>query len=496
MQRKLIYRPGTKENECPLGYLVRLAEGNGFRHLGLLLAYAGLGWKNSRAPIRKILEGEFDVEEILHCVGIDNYSSIHRSQALWEKSRTRNIFVKHPKLCPYCVAEDGYCKYSWSFLPVIACATHNILLVDTRVKDGARLSWYRGSMLAIGEVGFVENSDAKVAKRTALDISNYFESLIKLNPSTQRVSPVLVGLDLHEAWSLIYFIAHYHLRLKGVRFQPLQHTNLEMAEVLSDTWTFIRNWPDSFYQMLSQYIDTPMSKRGSAGVNKHFRDISEQLHREGCNKGIQRIKSEFDRYIEAYWPGALNAQDYARIDVSLDSRSIITKKEAARILTCRPERISKLASSKKLTVVIFKGKVHYHRAEVIAYASMVSNNWTMAEAYKRLDISRFQLKQILDANIIATLQVPDRYNRDWIIDRQSCENLVADLISMARRNVDSNQGLSLDGIQRQGYAIPNLLRAMLAGRVTYSALSHSEKPLSLKRFDRFVVADLLSDQCH
>jgi len=488
MQRKLIYRPVINKYECPLGYLVRLAEGNGFRHLGLFLAYAGLGWKNNRAPIRKILEGEFDLEGILRSVGIDKFSPMARAKVFSEKSKTRNIFVKHPKICPYCIEENGYCWGSWSFLPVVACDKHNILLVDTRVNDDTRLSWYRKSILSIGEGQFIKNGDARVAQRTALDISKYFEGLIKEKPSFQGVSPVLVGMNLHEAWSLIYFIAHYHLRLKGDRFQPLQDNNLELAAVLSDVWLLLKNWPDSFYQMLSQYIDAPMSKRGSAGINKHFRDISEQLYRDGNNKGIQRIKAEFDRYIEAYWPSALNIQDYSRINVSLDSRSIITKKEAAKILRCRPERISKLVSSKRLTVVIFKGKTHYQREEVVAYASMVSNNWTMAEASEQLDISRFQLKKILDEKMIATWQEPDQYNRDWIIDRQSCENLVADLISRACQSVNSNKGSSLGGIQRQGYAIPDLLRAMLAGRVTYSVQPHSDKPLSLKRFDQFLIS--------
>lgn len=488
MQRKLIYRPVINKYECPLGYLVRLSEGNGFRHLGLLLAHAGLGWKNNRAPVRKILEGEFELGGILRSVGIDNFALTPRLQSSHKISKTRNIFVKHPKLCPYCVEEDGYCKYSWSFLPVIACSKHNVLLVDTSSNHEARLSWYRGSILSIGEDGNVTNADAKSAQKKVLDISMYFEGLIKSQFTVRSMNPVLVGLDLHEAWSLTYFIAHYHLRLKGKQFQPLQYSNLELAAILSDVWSLLKNWPDSFYQMLSQYIDTPMSKRGSAGINKHFRDISEQLHRDGNNKGIQRIKAEFDRYIEAYWPGALNTQNYSRINVSLDSRSIITKKEAARILSCRPERISKLVSSNRLTVVIFKGKAHYQRDEVVAYANMVADNWTMSEASEQLDISRFQMKQILDEKIVGSIQEPDQYNRDWIIDRDSCESLIEDLINKARRGVNSDNGVSLDGIQRQGYAIPDLLKAMLAGRVTYCEQLHSDKPLSLKRFGQFLIS--------
>ncbi|VUD62072.1 hypothetical protein TDB9533_02963 [Thalassocella blandensis] len=231
--------------------------------------------------------------EEIHGVGISNFSSMYSAQALWEKSKTRYIFVKHPILCPYCIEEDGYCKYSWSFLPVIACTKHSILLIDTSANHDARISWYRGSILSIDEERVVTKGDARRAQKKVLEISRHFEALIKSQSSVNSVNSVLNGLNLKVAWSLVYFIAHYHLRLEGQRFQPLQYTNLELAVVLFDVWSLLKNWPDSFYQMLSQYIDTPMSKRGPAGINKHFRDITEQLHRDGNNKGIQRIKTEF-----------------------------------------------------------------------------------------------------------------------------------------------------------------------------------------------------------
>lgn len=491
MQRKLIYRPVINKYECPLGYLVRLAEGNGFRHLGLLLAYAGLGWKNNRAPIRKILEGEFDLKVILRSLGVSNFSSMHSAQALWEKSKTRNIFVKHPKLCPYCIEEDGYCTYSWSFLPVIACTKHSMLLVDTSANYDARLSWYRGSILSIGEDGAVTSGDAKVAQKKVLDISRYFEGLIKRKPSFQGVSPVLVGMNLHEAWSLIYFIAHYHLRLKGDRFQPLQYTNMELASVLSDVWTLLKKWPDSFYQMLSQYIDAPMSKRGSAGINKHFRDISEQLHRDGNNKGIQRIKAEFDRYIEAYWPGALNTQNYSRINVSLDSRSIITKKEAAHILGSRLERIDKLVQQGRITPVVFKGKAQFQRGQVEALAHKMSSNWTMAETCDVLEVTRYQLKQLLDAGVIPVLQKPDSLNRDWIVDKQGCLALISVLRGNARKSEPPQGAKSLAGIQRQGYSIVQLVLAMQSGELQYSSVSEVDGASSLKQFTSICITKRL-----
>ena len=270
-------------------------------------------------------------------------------------------------------------------------------------------------------------------------------------------------------------------------FTPSRIQNNELGEVYEQVWEVLRNWPDSFYELLSQYVDQPMSNKGLGGINKHFRDLYERLHRQKENQGVARIKAEFDRYIERYWPGVLESNRFKRIQLDPTSRNIITKKYAASILGSRGERIDKFVLQGRLSLIIFKGKGHYKRDQVEALANEISSNWTMAEACEALKLTRYQLKQLLDENLISALQKPNSLNRDWVIDKAQCLELIDRLVKKARRTEHSSAVVSKAGIQRKGYSIVQLVLAMLHGEVEFSIDSSINHVFSFKRFTEFRV---------
>ena len=244
---------------------------------------------------------------------------------------------------------------------------------------------------------------------------------------------MLIGLEVRVALILVHFVMHYKSRLTTGSFRPLALPNDELAHAYGEAWQMLHDWPDSFYSLLSQYIENPMSVRGQSGVNKHFRDLYERLYRQRENRGIGRIKVEFDQYIEEYWPGVLDPERINRIRLTSRSRNVVSKKEAARILGSRIERVDKLVQQGRITPVIFGGKSCYLRDQVEALANEISSNWTMAQACAALELTRYQLKQLLDAAVIPVKQKPDSLNRDWLVDRLACLSLIGKLRKKARR---------------------------------------------------------------
>lgn len=298
---------------------------------------------------------------------------------------------------------------------------------------------------------------------------------------------VLMGLDFREMLSLMHFLAHYQVRLLGGAFNPAALKNDELANVYKKVWEILQAWPDGFYSLLSQYIDRPMSGRGQSGLNKHFRDMHERLYRQNENQGIARIKIEFDRYIEEYWPGVLEMRQITRIQLVSESRNVVSKKDAANILGSRPERIDKLVQQGRITRVVFKGKAHYLRDQLETLAKEISSNWTMTEACKALSVSRYQLKQLLDAGVLPALQRPDYLNRDWVVDKLGCLSLISSLRSNARKAEKPSGSLSIEGIQRQGYSIVQLIVAMQTGEIGYGVEENMGGPASLKQFTYFKI---------
>ena len=485
----LLSRPPIISEECLVSYFIRLSEQNGFKHIGHLLRYAGLNWKNNRAPIYQILCGEYDTASLLVTLGLSEYqskiASVYRS--FQRVTDTPYIVVKSPRVCPECLEELGYCKYQWALLPVIACSRQKSILVDQSRATGKKLGWYRQHLNRFDGGDDPITATGMHVPSSSIQQSLYVEALLAGKQPNSSIPVVLLGLEFREVLTLIHFIAHYQARLLAGSFKPAALQCYELAHVYENVWQTLQDWPDSFYSLLSQYVDRPMSMKGQTGLNKHFRDLYERLHRQQENRGIGRIKAEFDRYIEEYWPGVLEPERISRIQLASATRNIISKKEAARILGSRFERIDKLVQQGRITPVVFKGKAHYLRDQLEAFANEISSNWTMAEACDALQLTRYQLKQLLDAEIIHVLQKPDSLNRDWVIDKAHSVQLVEALRKRARKSAPPPGVVSMAGVQRQGYSIVQVVLAMQRGGLEYGLISDDDYPASFQQFVAFKI---------
>ena len=264
--------------------------------------------------------------------------------------------------------------------------------------------------------------------------------------------------------------------------------NKLLGEAYCNAWKVLRYWPDAFYDLLDGYKNSPMAKRGAGGVSKHFRDLSEALHRQRKNKGIELLRVEFDRYLQMRWPGHINSDKTSRINIEATSRDVITQKSAASILNCRPVLVDKYVKQKRLKVKEFKGGKYYSRVEVSALAELISSNWTMTQASSELCLSPYQLRQLLEAGVISVIQRPDELNRDWIIDKEQCRKLIVGLLKNARKRL-AQPTVSLSGIQKNGFPIVRLVESMRDGSIRYKVQVDKNKECSFKQFVEFCTVD-------
>jgi len=483
----LLARPRIQSDECLVSYLIRVSELNGFKHIGHLLHHGGLAWKNNRIPIHQIFTGEFELMPYLLALGLPK--GISQIEKTFHSFRhvvdTPYFHVKYPKVCPDCIEEFGFCKFEWSFLPSLACVKHGKMLVDVHQSTGKRLSWYRQHLNKFDGDSDVIQTPEDIAPPAAIQISQYVDALLRGSNSNAFSPAILHGLELRESLTLIHFITHYQVRLLGDSFTPTAIKNNELTQCYQKVWEMLEDWPNAFYAFLSQYIDKPMSNKGAGGLNKHFRDLYESLHRQEKNNGVARIKVEFDRYIGKYWPSVLESKRITRIQLSSLERNIITKKEVATILCCRIARVDKLVQQNKLTLAVFEGKVHFQRNQVEKFAIDMKSNWTMDEACDALQLTRYRLKQLLDAGIFRALQRPDHLNRDWVIDKLQCQKLLENLHQKARKTHPPVGALSMAGIQRQGYSTVQLVLAMQVGKLEYGRNPDITHPFSCNQFIAF-----------
>lgn len=485
---KLLIRPNRHPDECMVSYLIRISERNGFHHIGHLLQHAGLPWKNLRIPAHQIMTGEYDITPYFSQLGLDY--TYPRTADTFKSSQvphfTTKIFVKTPKICPACLADKGYSSDLWSHIAYTACIKHKLLLVDTSPKTGKRLSWYRHSLNEFGESDpFPPVKSMPKASPATLAFTRTITHLIEGRDLPKSIPAVLRGLNFAEALSLIHFIAHYQYRLfHKTLFTPASLDNLTVSHHYTQAWQTLKRWPHGFHLLLSQYIDNPMSERGQSGINKHFRDIHEKLYRQRENRGIARLRAAFDQFIEINWPNAIQTHRLTRISLSSDERPLITQKEAQRLLDCREPRIRRLIAQGKITPHNFKGKAYFNREEVGALARLYQENWSMKQAVIETELSRHQLKQLLDAGLVKALQRADSQNRDWLICKKSWQRMIGNLKKSANQN-QALQGKSLSGLQKQGFMITDVFNMLANSELSYTVKISASKPLSFKQLNNF-----------
>lgn len=301
---------------------------------------------------------------------------------------------------------------------------------------------------------------------------------------------ILNGVSFAEALSIINFLAHYQYRLfNRTLFSPASLDNLTVSHYYTQAWQALKRWPNGFHVLLGQYIDNPMSTLGKSGINKHFRDIREKLHRQRENKGIARLRAAFDQFIEINWPNAIQTSRLTRISLSSEERPLITLKEAQCLLNCRAPRINSLISQGKITLHKFKGQAYFNREEIESLAKLYESNWSMEQAVAKTELSRYQLKLLLDAGLIKALQKADHQNRDWLICKTSWEKQIR---KFQKTSTTSTllQDKTLSEIQKQGLAISDLFNLLKARQINYNFTPSSDKPISFKQSTNFKLQDM------
>jgi hypothetical protein len=488
--KRLLVRPKIHSDECVVSYLIRISHENGFHHLGHLLKYAGLPWKNLRAPTYQMITGEYQIKPYFNNLGL-HYTK-PRTAEIFETSQSPSfstkIFVKTPKVCPKCLQEQQYCPDLWSYIAYTACTKHRFLLIDSNPIDRRRLSWYRGTLDRFSDSdSFPCESQLIRASSETLALSKTMAHLVEGKKLAQSTPSILLGLNFAEALSVIHLIAHYQYRLfNKALFAPASLDNLTASHYYTEAWKALKHWPKQFHLLLSQYIDNPMSQRGQCGINKHFRDIHEKLHRQRDNKGINRLRAAFDQFIEVNWPNALQTNRLTRISLSAEERPLIGQKEAQIILGCREPRVHSLIKQRKITPHQFKGKIYFYRHDVELLVKLYEDNWTMEQAVTEIELSRYQIKQLLDAGLIKALQRADLQNRDWLIAKASWLKTMTSFKKSASSEPVHN-GISLSGIQNQGFPIADIFILIQKQKLEYNFTPKIERPNSFKQLFNFSI---------
>jgi hypothetical protein len=297
----LVYTPSPFPTESLWGFLLRVAEGNGYETPQYVLDLLKPGpSKNAVYFSYEQLAAPLAMEPSqLRHMSLGPTNGNHDEWLLMGhhcgKGFRTGMRLRHPAICVQCIQDKSHIEAFWDLKNAIACPTHKSLLVDHCPSCHAPLSWYRPGLLTCRCGGDI--SKAKTVTASTLEIG-WMEFLqqklynLPLSALENRLGFPIKKLEAIPMKEMLSIVGR--LNTLGSR-SGLGNDSGLMA---------LANWPQNYHSYLNQ-IGTRAAKQASnntIGLSAFFDDVSTTFFKTSKDKRYAGfLHDEFLRFGRTQW---------------------------------------------------------------------------------------------------------------------------------------------------------------------------------------------------
>jgi len=279
---RLVVRGTPRTGESLRGFVLRIAEANGYRGIVPLLQLARLpptfvSRTSALQNLAELFDGLVDVDD-LHARS--HWSTIERGVRYQNATISPvDINLAHPKVCPICLKESGFARLVWDLRVVITCWRHGCYLLDHCSVCRRRLTWGRKALTACtcgSDLMIQRTEDAPIS---VLEFSRRLETMLESGN---------VGLDLFPTPIRTLNALCRVVWLFGINSSETSHgqawaiskpTLVQAAEIVERGIGVLMGWPGS--------IEQPINAIRAVGSHQHQARLR-------LNHVLSRMRSVFD----------------------------------------------------------------------------------------------------------------------------------------------------------------------------------------------------------
>lgn len=503
---QLLRHPPPCADEFLPGYLLRVAEANGYDNWHWISRRAGLspsfGIKAADlAPLAQIVGARKTILNRM-CwwpVDGDERIKIHR---VGSGHLHRSALRPHdPKYCPHCLTESGHMRFWWSLAVVPACPKHRVLLLDHCPSCGKPMEWKRPETLCCPCCGSdYRKAKAPKASDRLVTLSSFFLQALGAPSGTDfsKLPEVFTGLSADLAAELVYLLGGYATGLaKGKAHRLMaKATTQQVIDVFAGAGAILLDWPNGFRGLLRQVGSRQGISATNSGLEREFGPFYKALHALR-HKDCQFLHQEFSAYIQQEWSGGFLTSKNTRLATATPgSRRFVTRAEAARLLKIRPENLIRLLDRGQLQGV--RRQMGKRQMVLIVHEGLSCAQSHVAELVtgkqigNLLGLSKGPVRAILYRNLLRPARGPgiDGYCQP-MYRRSDVEMLLGAVLGDAPPGREADDIISMESAIRKvtavGLTIADIVQEVLCGRVQVAA-QDIDQP-GLKRA-LFIAADV------
>ncbi len=136
----LIAHPAPESGESPAGYLLRLADINGYFDLAELIdESSSLGKYRLNSCMDSLSELAAQLGSVNHFELLSPKSIQHNANQV-NSLPFKPVLIRSPRICPICMAEGANIKAEWHVMQITHCEHHHEALID-HCSCGAKFTW-------------------------------------------------------------------------------------------------------------------------------------------------------------------------------------------------------------------------------------------------------------------------------------------------------------------------------------------------------------------
>ena len=361
----LVRHPRPYPTESLFGYILRLAEENGYPTPYGVLALIGFGksrFECRRLPLRELARVAHrelhELERIAYyCSDPRRYLVLGYPVAPHDLKR-----VNHPSLCPDCIRSAGFIEAHWDLDLMTGCPVHRTRLLSCCPKCHLRLRWLRPGQLGCTCGAMLARVDGPTLPDDEAELLDIIRRKVLGVPVSQQSSvgmPIsgLSALSLRGLLSLMRVLAKFDFQLKSV------HQQLDDPErVVKAAAHVLRSFPENFHKLLWTIGEQYVPKRCGEGVRTQFDHIYTSIFKfRGGDPPQSRdfLGSAFlDFAINQWGRGIVDAKMLHRLQSGIPKRFIspaefrkrygLGKRPGARVLAIKNIPTIKIRMGKRI----------------------------------------------------------------------------------------------------------------------------------------------------
>jgi len=354
----LLRRSPPKADESLPGYIIRLAEENGYDIPSWILGMAGIS--NPSTGYAFLFSDDVDLRRLSGITGapVEELGKlVYSPAAQGDKTPMYRAFgsliprhlirVERPRVCPGCLAETGYARRIWELAPVTSCPLHECLLLERCPKCERRLSWARNKLSSCSCGCDWRDAAVRPAGAVELRLTQLIHEQFGLQTSEERgrednSGNPLYGLDLQHLLSAVIFIAGHDRVKKGGSRRPGLNSlaNEELHENLSSAFEVFDSWPDNFHRFLDRIRAQADGTPAAGGLHRTFGRFYPGLYKRLSSRSFDFMRTVFEDYLATRWDGGLIHSKYKKLlPNAFRNNRYVGKCEAARELKVSSESI-------------------------------------------------------------------------------------------------------------------------------------------------------------